>query len=422
MSSSASTERGAAKKRPSGKGAALNRNIHRILALFAALLMLWLGTTGSTIQVLDLKALLTHTPPSDPIQLSIVEGMYGPQNFAVLQVRDFSAAALPTSLDINQAIATVLQAAHGSSGNGQTAEMTWIELRDSEDQPIGQVMRGNQLEAFNAVTGAPVTATPSPSIPQGGRLPPSLRQKLKTLHRFWNRGDTPGVYFEFLSGLVLLTLLITGILMYFRLLSARSRIGRRQWFWLSGGIWRGLHRGVSVLAAVFLLCIAFTGTWIGFESTMNALGRSGGGPARQPVRELSDAEVRAMTAVTMKAMQQLHSGAPIKVIRLRTFGQMQQGVVISGGSDTEQFVFNAETGEPASLTEPSYPKSGFPFGVQVHENIKHFHSGAMFGIPTRFMSLLSGLSVIFLSLSGLLMYFDMWLKRRKGGRKSLIWQ
>jgi uncharacterized iron-regulated membrane protein len=101
---------------------------------------------------------------------------------------------------------------------------------------------------------------------------------------------------------------------------------------------------------------------------------------------------------------------------------MKQGVVITGGEPTNQLVFNADTGQPVSLSEPTYPQSGFPFGVQVHENIKHFHSGALFGISARLMNLFAGLSLIFLSVSGLTVYFDMWVKRRRGGRSSLFWK
>jgi uncharacterized iron-regulated membrane protein len=449
MGSVAASERDAANKAPPRKGISLNRTIHRVVALLAALLMLWLGTTGSMMQLLDFNAILTHAPMSDPNELSMAEGMYGPANFTVIQVTDFSAATLPKGFDFQQAVGTVLRSAHAyqNQGDGPLNPMAWVELRVIGGVPIGQVMLGTKLYAFNALTGEPVTAILPMQIPQGGRLPPSLRQKLKTLHRFWNRGDTPGVYFEFLAGLVLWTLLITGLVMYFRLLSARARIGRRQMFWLTGGLWRGLHRSISVAAAVFLACMAFSGTWIGFESSASALGRHGGGgppggaaaavqgqprpPAaggarrRNPIDyiiPLRNDEVQDMAATTLEAMQRLHPDMPIKAMRLRFFGQMKQGVVITGGEQTEQLVFNADTGQPASLTEPSYPQSNFPFGVQVHENMKHFHSGAMFGLPTRLMNLLAGMSLIFLGVSGLVMYFDMWLKRRKGGRSSLVWR
>ena len=395
--------------------------------------MLWLAGTGSTIQVLDLTATLTHLSPADPTVLSMAEGMYGPGNFAVIQVRDFDSTTFPEGFNFRHAVEAVLQAASsratgpeqlgGAGGTQQSNQISWLELRMVNGAPVGQIMVGPQLAAFDTRTREPVQPVPPIAIPQGGRLPPSLRQKFKTLHRFWNRGDTPGVYFEFVAGLILWMLLITGLVMYFQLLKARSRIGRRQLFWLSGGLWRGLHRTVSVVAATFLICMAFSGTWIGYESSFMALGRQiSGRPAPLTVTQLQDADIRSMTAVTLEAMQRLRPGTPIKALRLRTYGQMKQGVVITGGDETDQIVFNADTGQTASLTEPSYPKSGFPFGVQVHENIKHFHSGEMFGLTGQFMNLFAGLSLLFLSVSGLTVYLDLWSSRRKAGRGAFIWR
>ena len=59
---------------------------------------------------------------------------------------------------------------------------------------------------------------------------------------------------------------------------------------------------------------------------------------------------------------------------------------------------------PVTLSSNSYPDSGLPFGTQVHENIKHFHSGAIFGVPPQAMNLLTGFSLTFLSLSGIVMF------------------
>jgi uncharacterized iron-regulated membrane protein len=543
MGTIASAETEPAGKEKSRRQFPLNRFLHRIVGILASLLLLWIAVTGIGMQLLDLKAILTHEPPTDPQELSMQEGMYGPANFAVIQVSDFSAPTLPQGFDIGQAISTVLQAVHtqqnpgsgpgaspgagavasgprasgpgggraarvgdgpggnpkgslgvrpvggpnaadgvtssGRPGRGQGAgpnagpgagpgggqrigqggeqynPLAWIELRMANGIPIGQAMVGTKLEAFNAQTGEPVAPVPPVDIPQGGRLPPSLRQKLKTLHRFWNRQDAPGVYVEFLAGLILWTLILSGLIMYFRLWSTRWRQGRPQPFWLTGGgLWRALHRVISVVAAVFLMWMAFTGTWIGFESSVGPVRRlfapkpvvfqgmpaqaaagvqqgqqvgqlaGPGGRRRNPVDfilPLRDAEVREMTATTLASMQQLHPTLPIKAIRLRTYGQTKQGVVITGGDITNQYVFNADTGQPASLSEQGYPEGGFPFGTQVHENIKHLHSGDYFGIPARLMNLFAGFSLAFLSISGIVVYVDMWLKRRKGGRKSPIW-
>ena len=51
--------------------------------------------------------------------------------------------------------------------------------------------------------------------------------------------------------------------------------------------------------------------------------------------------------------------------------------------------------------------TGFPFGVQIHETIKHLHSGALIGLSARKMDLVAGLSLIFLCVSGLLVYFQL---------------
>jgi uncharacterized iron-regulated membrane protein len=136
---------------------------------------------------------------------------------------------------------------------------------------------------------------------------------------------------------------------------------------------------------------------------------------------LDDAEAARMMASTLTAFRRLEPETPIKVLRVRIYGPMKQGVVITGGGETRQLVFNTETGKTTTLTEPGYPSSGFPLGVQVHEDVKHFHSGHMFGLPARAMNLFAGLSLIFLSVSGLVMYADLWLRRRKLGRNGLFW-
>jgi uncharacterized iron-regulated membrane protein len=396
----------------------LSRTVHRVLAFFAVLLIAWLAATGCSMQVLDLKALLAHTPQSDPTQLSIVEGMYGQPNYAVVQVADFGADALPKDVDPAKTLATVLRAAEvGNSADG----VQWVELRVVEHRMIGQVKDSNGLRAFDALTGETIAAVPSQPIPQGRRLPPSPRQTLKELHRFWGRAEMPGVFVEVVAGLVLWTLLITGLMMYFKLLAARARSGRRQWFWLAGGKWRGLHRSVSILAAAFLVCIAFSGTWIGLESSWSALWGRRVSATPAPAGTLQPAELPRMMDTTLHAMRREHPDAAMKVIRLRVFGTMPQGVVISAAEPPDQWVFDAASGRSAGLTEAAYPRTNFPFGVQIHEGMKHFHSGAMFGLPTRVMSLFAGLSLLFLALSGVIVYLDLWSRRRKSGRRAIVW-
>jgi uncharacterized iron-regulated membrane protein len=91
------------------------------------------------------------------------------------------------------------------------------------------------------------------------------------------------------------------------------------------------------------------------------------------------------------------------------------------GDDTQQVVFNAATGHRAGLTEPGYPPTGFPFGWQAHQLAKQIHRGSYFGLSGRWMDFFGGVAIIYLSISGAVMYAQMWNRRRRAGRGALLW-
>ncbi|HUO21750.1 MAG TPA: PepSY-associated TM helix domain-containing protein [Caulobacteraceae bacterium] len=423
------------------------RTFHRILAIVTVLLMLYLGVTGTAMQLIDMVALATHQPDNAADIASINEGRYGNGSIHVITDGDLVAAPLPAGVDYNQAFAAVLQDLHKAAPGAQPR---FVELRQVDGRTIGQVdlgakppapgehagppsgpprpgfrrggpgqffMRDTHIyKAFDLQTGAPV----KPVVEGELHLPPSARETLKEWHRFWQGRDTPGVWYELGSGILLWSLIITGLWQYFQLLAARRKIGREQLFWMGGGVWKSLHRIISVTAAVFLICIAFSGTWLGFESVYHTFSAPKGGE-KDVTEPLGDAQVLQIVGQTVTALKTLEPGAPIKVLRARHWGGMNQGGVVLGGAHTRQVLINADTGKIASLTEAGYPNSGFPWGTERHENIKHFHSGMMLGWAGRIGNLIGGLSLIYLSISGIIMYVDLWLRRRKGGKKVLFW-
>jgi uncharacterized iron-regulated membrane protein len=95
---------------------------------------------------------------------------------------------------------------------------------------------------------------------------------------------------------------------------------------------------------------------------------------------------------------------------------------VTATNPTRQRVYNAASGDEQSLSSPLYPPGTFPFGTDVHEWAKHFHSGELIGLPAQLLDLLAGLSLVFLSASGLWMYLEMWRKRVNSGRKALFWK
>jgi uncharacterized iron-regulated membrane protein len=136
---------------------------------------------------------------------------------------------------------------------------------------------------------------------------------------------------------------------------------------------------------------------------------------------LSDAELPVLLRTSLSAFRAAQPGSPIKVIRLRYFAGMPQGVIIAGREHTQQIVYNAATGRRVSMTEPGYPETGQPFGWQEHQLMKQIHRGDWLGLPGRGMDLIAGLSLIFLSVSGSVMYLDAWKRRRRGGRAGFFW-
>jgi uncharacterized iron-regulated membrane protein len=233
--------------------------------------------------------------------------------------------------------------------------------------------------------------------------------------------------------ILLVTLIVTGIVMYAKLLLARRKAGRKGWFWKSGDWWRTLHLAISVSAAVFLSIVTLAGAWLAVESLVfgkylashRAVPPSGdaafGSLMFDASSPLSDSALPGMLNTTLSAYQSAMPGVPLRAVRLRYYGGMSQGVTISAGDEAKQLVFNTATGRRVSLTEPGYPPTGFPFGWQAHQYAKSIHRGDFFGLTGRFMSLIAGLVMTYLSVSGIIMYWNMWSKRRAQGRRGFFW-
>ena len=400
------------------------RAVHRILALFIAIFTLYLGVTGSLIQLTDLRTLLTNAPETDPNRKAIREGLDGTSDFQVIDTADYGAPPLPATLDYAAALRRTLSASRTVL---QGAPLQFIELRMLDGQPAGLARSAGRLLRFDVRDGA-LVGEGTPTRAAGGAFGASLRNTFKGLHRMTAIGDWT-LWINIVVGLSLCIMLVTGLVLYARLLSARTRIGRPGLFWSAGGTWRSLHRAVSLLSALILLVIALSGTWLAVES----LGRSvqaaresvmaaSGIPLEDPGAPLGDDQLPAMLGTTLAAHRTVVGDTPPRVVRLRIYGGMPQGVIVTGEPEARQLAFNAVSGRRASLTEPGYPPQHFPFGWQAHQIAKQVHRGDFIGMPGRWMDLFGGLSLLYLTVSGAIMYLDLWQWRRQSGRGALLWK
>ena len=391
------------------------RGLHRLIAPVLGLALLYIGTTGVWLQSVDLQALLSHAPASDANIEAIRESLDGPSSFAVIATPDFTAPSLPANLLASPEITALADAAHRTTA----APIKYVELRVVDGRPVGQVMT-DKLLRFDATSLAPLPVPPAQDHPRRT----SAHLLAKQWHRTWALGDG-WLWLNALAAIGLGVMMVTGLLQYLQLFRARLRLDRRAVIWSAGGVWRTWHRGIALTAALFLGVVAVSGTLLAIDSFALQVfrwthpkelmfGMVPVGMVGDFSSPMATSELPSLLTTTLDAYNRLEGDRPIKVIRLRSFAGIPQGVVVAGGPATQQFVFNAKTGAGMTSSEPGYPYMGFPFGWREHELMKTIHRGDILGLPGRVMDLLAGLALIYLSLSGLWLYFS----RRKPAKRT----
>jgi uncharacterized iron-regulated membrane protein len=62
------------------------------------------------------------------------------------------------------------------------------------------------------------------------------------------------------------------------------------------------------------------------------------------------------------------------------------------------------------------------WGWQVSQTAKQIHRGDIIGLSGRWIDLLSGLALLYLVLSGAVLYYQLWSNRRRKGKGALFWR
>lgn len=396
------------------------RTVHRLVTFFVVAFTLYLGSTGTLIQLIDLRSLFTHAPAADPNVMAMREAFDGPGDYQVIATADHIAQPLPATADLDALFATTVKGAHAALGD---APLRFVEVRMIDGKPLGQVRSGKPVLRFDPVTGAALG--PAPPVRDDSH-PASQRNTFKELHRMTTFGDL-ALWINIFVSIALATLIVTGSVMYVKLVLGRAKLDRKGLFWAAGGWWKTLHRWVSVIAVAFLVVVTLSGSWLAMESLIFGYRMTAARSAprvKQPdsSQPLKDADLPAMLHTTLAAYHKAMPGVAARVVRLRDYRGVPQGAVISDGEVARQLVFNAVTGERVISNRFGWTTTPtFPFGWHAHQVAKSIHRGDFIGMSGRFMDLTAGLSMIYLSVSGVVMYWEMWRKRRRTGRKGLLW-
>lgn len=395
---------------------------HRMCAVFAAILLVYVTATGTGIQLADMRALVTHAPETDPDMQMMRQHINGPPNYSVVSAPDYTAPALPRDTDY---AADIARAAALGRAAAPGEPLRLVEVRSANGAVAAHVQMGRRQMMFDIASGARLADSWLPPA-QPGRDFSAPRATFKSLHRFlflpW------GTTINAIAAVALAIMIFTGLAHYLRLYRLRAKNGRRALWWKGGDRWRLLHRWVSLGASLVIMWLTLSGLALSLDNvganihSLRAGPRAPGAFDGDQSAPISGAEVAPMTRITLAAYHAREPGTGIKVLRLRYFAGYPQGVVVAADADTTQHVYNARTGEVMKMWERGYPDLSFPSGWEWHQKLKQFHRGDLFGMTGRWLALLGGLSLVYLSVSGMVMWFQIWQRRRRAGRPQLFWK
>lgn len=185
---------------------------------------------------------------------------------------------------------------------------------------------------------------------------------------------------------------------------------------------RQWHRRLSIFVAVFMSFIAATGALLQAESMLGGDGPggppppqagAGGAAGPQPPAGVSDEQVQALMAATLAGVHRQAAGGTILGIELR-FGGAPTAEVVVADPQMRRLRLDARTGQPLDTAS----KTG---GRDLHGILLDLHRGAFAGSPGLWISLLCGVVLVVLSVTGLTIYLQAWLRRRSAGQNRFVW-
>ncbi|MFT4077583.1 MAG: PepSY-associated TM helix domain-containing protein [Asticcacaulis sp.] len=191
------------------------------------------------------------------------------------------------------------------------------------------------------------------------------------------------------------------------------------------------HRWISLPVALFMAGIAITGIILHIQLIQHPPQRGGpppagaqlsgpGGAERLPsaLAPLSRANAEALLAAAYR------NGDTIATVRLTaTDGNPSVTATMIDGTRTR---FSPDgtrlPDEGATESAPGVPPAGPMANPEsTHRFIMSLHTGDFMGPWGKYVAIICGIALLILSLSGIWMYVQMFLRRFKAGRRSLFW-
>jgi uncharacterized iron-regulated membrane protein len=393
------------------------RAIHRwLMTVFFFTLLYWVAS-GLLMAIYD---------ATDPHQVWAIEGG-GPGARLGDATGTGIATALPDPADLIDGVVRA-QSALG------TLAVASVDLRMAGDLVRLQFADAsgsrNTMNRFNAVTGEPITQRQAEGNPDA--TPPAYVTKRNNL-KTWHRGNAAGLTGQFVglfTGLGLVALATTGIVLYLQIWRVHRRakglMSNRSFFWSAReSTWRTLHRWVAIVSAVFVLNIAVSGTILAAsEIKLNLFLQHGVGsppyPRPSPLPPVSAARlpvnVNVMLQTAWQAARNMDANRPVTAIQLVHRDGIAKSLVTVGGEQPSTLAFDATAGTAVADWATAGHQVGSGYYADWHQFVKRMHRGDVIGsFKGRYIDLTAGLALLYLVVSGGIMYLQQRGQRTRMG-------
>lgn len=394
------------------------RQLHRGTMTVSAFLIVYWVISGLTIAIID---------ATDQHQAWAILGG-GPGARLINNAAAVRSVPAPDifSIGIAKALSTARNMPIAGVDYRMTGDIPRLELSEANGE------RDSELR-FYAETGEPM----SPLVADGDpfRPPPDYtraRERIKSFHK----GDAfglPGQLVGILTGSALIVVTLSGLTVYLRLWQARHRVGHPGLFWKSReSVWRRLHRIVAVVAAVFVLNKAVTGTilaWGEFQTKLAVVYHilTPAYPMPTPLPPFSEDRLSGDLLGALQrgfdAALQAAPSAPIVSIELVRRGGQSKALVTTGGSRPQTLAFDMLSGVPVDDWAIRGTQKGNGYFADWHQILKRMHRGDIVGhFAGRYVDITVGIALLYLVTSGIVLYVQMLRRRTRAGQFGLFWK
>jgi uncharacterized iron-regulated membrane protein len=323
-------------------------------------------------------------------------------------------AARLTDEQIERAHATAVQAVHQSAPQGRLSG--WFMNVTGE--------RPHMLVTFDSA-GSPrqqLSLDPRSGAVIGGVG--TLHGQMQSFHESLLLGQS-GRWISLLVGLSLLLMCVSALAIYVRLLRQRIRLGRRGLFWHQGWMSLSLHRWFGSVAAAFLAIIAASGILI----QLNSLLPRAAAPAAAPVAPATDADVQRVLSAGLESTGHMGPAEHLAYVSVAMKASMPalRLTYLSSTEGLHQFNFDLHSGAalPWRKTVDRYFVAIHRGDVIADNAVLVCHADAhahCFPGAGKWISIISGISLVALAITGILSFLRMHRQRARTGRRALFWR